>query len=158
MKNKSIGITLILMGFVMALWGNHVVQKGNASIDWPSVPGVVVWSSDTPTSDLDSGYSASLVYEYTVRGEIYRGSKISYQSNRTEGQYPLGKMVTVRYDPENPEVAVLVPGAPTGAYLKLILGILAAAGGVVVIAMGLMGKVVHIPLGMEQEESELERS
>jgi hypothetical protein len=73
-------------------------------------------------------YSASVQYDYTVEGKIYNGSGIrtldgstssSSSVKKTLKKYALGKAVTVHYDPEFPNIAVLEPG--TGFLMGILL-------------------------------------
>jgi hypothetical protein len=69
-------------------------------------------------SSVDEGqtfYTADIKYAYTVQGVEYRSDVVvigghSYGANATVKRYPLGKKVSVSYDPDNPGRAVLEPG------------------------------------------------
>ena len=60
--------------------------------------------------------SHNVEYQYVVNGYTFVSDTVSYKapgssySRRTVRKYPVGKQVTVYYDPRNPRYSVLEPG------------------------------------------------
>ena len=76
-------------------------------------------------------YSADIRYRYTVNDQSYQGFDVtlsdgsSSRAGRARGivnDYPVGQNVTVYYDPELPERAVLEPGVSWMVYGFLLMG------------------------------------
>ena len=82
--------------------------------------------------DTRTLYYPEVRYEYEVFGQIYSGQQISFGANtgysnqrKTQeilAKYPLGANITVYYDPNAPENAVLE--RHVGGKVALIIGIL----------------------------------
>jgi hypothetical protein len=107
---------------------------------WPSVPGRVVVSMSEKRS-VDTGGAdstdteirnfAKVVYEYKVATKTYRGDRVSVGENlgnfevaETLAKYPLGKAVTVYYNPNNRAEALLEREFPAFVWKGLILFVL----------------------------------
>ncbi|HVT55298.1 MAG TPA: DUF3592 domain-containing protein [Xanthobacteraceae bacterium] len=81
---------------------------------------------------------AAIEYEFSVGGKDYRGARIGIgdigpnEIDATLAKYPVGKAVTISYDPAHPKNCVLereVPkGVVSGCYLMLILAAAGIAG------------------------------
>lgn len=76
---------------------------------------------------------AEITYEYHVGGRSYRGSRVSIGedlgNHDVEGRlarYPVGREVSVFYDPSRPQDAVLESDAPEGVWrtMALFIGVL----------------------------------
>lgn len=102
---------------------------------WPSVQGKIVVSKseqrDVETFDDDEADGrgteqrnfAKIVYEYTVRGQALRHDRVSigedlgnFEVAETIARYPVGKVVTVYYNPRKPGEAVLERDPPKGIF------------------------------------------
>lgn len=129
----SMGIFL-LVGLGLTYWGWNILQNARASALWPTADGVVTRSEVTRSTDPDNGdsYSPEVTYTYTVNNVSQTDKTIkfgenSYSSRRKAdevvGNYPVGKNVTVYYDPEKPERSVLEPGVSGGSYIVIGIGI-----------------------------------
>jgi hypothetical protein len=89
-----------------------------AAADWPSVPGKIVTSKSevrqvkVPDSSREDGHRfegrnfASIVFEYAIAGQTYRNNRVTIGEDRgnfkvteTIARYPVGKPVTVYYNP-----------------------------------------------------------
>lgn len=116
------GIIFLIGGFFALKYGQKSINQAKASVEWPSVPGIIQSSEVVRKrdSDGDTMYRAEVLYKYTVNGEILESdqrrigatsssssSKNAYKITRL---YPKGSNVTVHYNPEAPEEAVLEPG------------------------------------------------
>lgn len=78
---------------------------------WPSVQGVVIRAA-RPDAPLEDDGSVDIAYRYRVAGVTYEGGRVAYctrwhGSHKTIERYPVGRRVTVFYDPENPGRALL---------------------------------------------------
>lgn len=113
---------IMFLGALLALPGVH---RRNASIHWPGTNGVVsaaglkVYLQKPYTEPI---YELNISYSYVVDGIPRVGNRISFadsiQTFRKDvgltwlsRSYPVGKAVTVYYDPAAPDFSVLKPGA-----------------------------------------------
>lgn len=155
---RGIGIAPIasgaafLAGIVVTIL---LLVQADESSGWPSTPGKVIESKVEQQRsgggrqlDLDGPvmegnvytWAAEIRYEYSVEGKDYVGSRIQLDDmdvndrSRAEGiaaGYPVGKEVDVYYDPDRPDIAVLVPGTmgmvvvtAVGSLIPLVLALL----------------------------------
>jgi len=114
-------------------------QKAEASQAWPATSGQVteahVEQSTSTDSDGDTStsYTPTVSYTYRVLGQEYQGDKIGFGFQQSYGSpskaqaalasFPVGKQVTVYYDPNKPADAVLERKA-SGSTPTLGLGII----------------------------------
>ncbi|WP_346854458.1 DUF3592 domain-containing protein [uncultured Draconibacterium sp.] len=107
-----------------------IAEEAEASKSWPQVQGVISFSELNKTRDSDGNdmYSASVQYSYSVDGKEYSGSNIRTVDGQTSvkgsvkktlKKYETGTSVSVYYDPEFPNTAVLEPG--TGFLFGMLL-------------------------------------
>lgn len=118
---------------------------------WPSTPGRIV-TSRTETRDVESGGPddddteartfAKIEYDYKVADRTYRGNRVSigedmgnFEIAQTLAKYPVGKPVTVYYNPNKREQSVLERDVPPGLWkgVAIIVLVLIAliVGGIV---------------------------
>lgn len=126
----SIGVFFIVVG--IGEW-----RLGEASRAWPVVEGRVVLSRLAKhTSHGSSGTSTStfheIRYEYLVDEVRHESGRISFKVAMGEGDarargaaYPEGAIVAVHVDPEDPDRAVLEPGADGWNAVPIAIGGLA---------------------------------
>ena len=149
-KTAILAIALILSGIVLTGYGVISIRKGYESRTWPETRGTIISSHMERRTHRDSQknksrlqYIAIIRYSYTVNGRGHVGSKIGfgksqYISNRSIKverylqQFPVGKSVTVYYNPADHGEAVLNPGITGGAFLMLAGGIIFLLGGAAV--------------------------
>lgn len=88
-----------------------------------------------PGADENIRNFAEIRYEYHVDGRRYAGSRVSigedlgdHDVEETLRRYPRGSVVTVFYNPEKPDEAVLERGAPEGVWGTMILFIVVLIG------------------------------
>ena len=94
------------------------IAGGWRSRSFAEAPGHVRSSTLTRHVGKHVSYTADLVYEYTVDGRTFTGSKVRYgvwssSSGRAQDvvdAHPAGSATVVRFDPANPSDAVLEPG------------------------------------------------
>jgi hypothetical protein len=107
-----------------------MAEEAAASKEWPTVEGVIAHAELNKSRDSDGNdmYSANINYDYVVDGKQLNSSGVrtvvgstSSQSSvkKTLRKYAEGKKVTVHYDPEFPNSAVLEPG--TGLLFGILL-------------------------------------
>lgn len=118
-----------------------------AASRWPSTTGKVVISTsevrnvsvldDTRDDhkDLEPRNFANIVYEYNVSGQTLRNNRVSigedrgnFQVAETIARYPVGKAVTVYYNPLHPREAVLERELPGIGGCLAILGAIVLVG------------------------------
>ncbi|MDH5527744.1 MAG: DUF3592 domain-containing protein [Nitrospirota bacterium] len=149
---KTVSVTALVLVFtgVFAMLAKPPVTDAlaqRASTSWPTAPGVLTDVSATPINP-DSGGSlryqqARISFRYQVGGAIYAGNRIrliprTYTDRQHQVEalspYRKGGRITVHYNPADPAVAVLEPGAewidwrpaalPGGLALACLLAIL----------------------------------
>lgn len=112
-------MTLVAFGFLPACYHRH------GSSRWPTTPGVVstvALKKHFQKPRTRAYFSPFVCYNYTMEGIPRAGTRIDFADSvrifpKEEAlawlnkNYPVGKEVTVYYDPKNPDLAVLVPGA-----------------------------------------------
>jgi hypothetical protein len=125
-----VGLQVLSMAmvFVGAAWqvenwrGRRLKQD---SAYWPTTKGEVVWSDIVvETGRDDTGrtatrYGAAIRYRYVLGGQRFESTRITWRdgqkTTRSAAQrklltrYPVGRAVTVHYDPRRPAMAVLQP-------------------------------------------------
>lgn len=121
-KSKSSFIPafiLIPIGLLLVAVSLYFGGQQRASQRWPSVPGVVTsaFVEEYRDAEQSPSYYARVVYQYQVEDDLYASQQVSfgitksYASQNGAGQalkaYPIGKEVTVYYDPADPSNAVL---------------------------------------------------
>lgn len=106
-----------------------------AASDWPSTPGKVVISKPEVRQvkvidgDRKKGHRfeernfANVTYEYSIAGQVYRCNRVTIGEDRgnfevaeTIARYPVGKPVTVYYNPNKRSEAVLERDMPQGMW------------------------------------------
>ncbi|MBS0263661.1 MAG: DUF3592 domain-containing protein [Planctomycetes bacterium] len=136
-----------LAGLFILRAGYRDTMTGRQSRNWPTTPGHITASSVSFTSrqdriEIDSRtpgetrtvtretFFADIQYEYEVNSRSWTGNRVtiadvgcnSDDAHALAAQYPVGKSVSVYYDPQDPTSSVLVPGASTGSIVPLVLG------------------------------------
>ena len=127
------------VGIFLVLRTQRNKKKAEVSQAWPSTLGQVTDShvkrseSTDADGDTTTNYSAQVAYTYQVGGQDYSSQKVTFgftpsYSNQSKAQgeadrYPVGKQVTVYYDPSKPSDAVLERQV-SGGKVVMILGII----------------------------------
>lgn len=144
-----LGVTLLLLVMVI-----FKLPESIASLTWPTVEGVVLISeihSVYVYPDFDEGWCPSVSYGYSVAQREYVSDNVEIQDICIENigdfayqvvqRYPVGKPVTVYYNPQNPAFAVLEPGIPNfgvGTIWPLLITV-ATSIGIAFFAVGILG-------------------
>jgi hypothetical protein len=144
-------ICLVLAGpafFLYVFYANH---HDRPSLQWPGVPGKIMQCDrETHHSTHSTDYSVNVSYTYTVSNHEYIGHRIAPWSvdldaldsnQRTSAfatAYPVGSPVTVYYDPQHPDNAVLLPGPDEAGNQKFMrCGYIALVGGILLVVINL---------------------
>ncbi|MCB8966761.1 MAG: DUF3592 domain-containing protein [Chloroflexota bacterium] len=123
----------VVVGIGISYWGWHILQNARVSLSWPTTDGQITSSYVREDRDEDgTSYFGDVTYTYAVNDVRYTSDMVNfgqYGGSRNHAQeivdkYPEGNGVTVSYDPNDPETAVLEPGVTGGSYLVLGLGII----------------------------------
>jgi hypothetical protein len=148
-KNSPITTFIFGIVFIVGAWLTYtnfskpMAEEADATKSWPTAPGVIT-NSDIRQSESDGTtmYSADISYDFVVDGKPFSGNRITINSGGTSTssiksvkkdlqKYPVDATVTVFYDPELPNNAVLEPGADFFTYiikyLPFLFGLLGVA-------------------------------
>jgi len=106
---------------------------------------------DIHTSTDNDGHTSTtykpvVAYRYELMGLQYTGERIAFGANTFNrrksdeiiARYPVGQAVTVHYNPDKPEDAVL-EAVVQGGTLSLIIGIVLMGVGVVMAVVSFLG-------------------
>ncbi|NKB71589.1 MAG: DUF3592 domain-containing protein [Candidatus Latescibacteria bacterium] len=112
-------------------------RRIRASRSWPHTPGLVVAAdiaTEASSSSSASGgplYWPEIAFEYEVEGQVYTANTVHFveyhstdhsRAERLVARYPKGTAVDVRYDPDDPTLAVLEPTSG-GLWLYWAIGL-----------------------------------
>src|SRR3954463_4926707 len=122
------------LGLLLVVAAYKTLQV-RAAREWPSAPGKVVVSKpelrDVKVLDdsrqgghrTEKRNFANITYEYSARGKKLRNNRVSigedlgnFEVAETLARYPVGKAVTVYYNPLHPDEAVLERDLPKGLW------------------------------------------
>jgi hypothetical protein len=144
-----VGAGLVGIGALVAYGTIRMRLKNKQAHTWPTARGTIL------SSDLESEvkqhdgkpiktYGAAIRYTYEVGGKTYGSDQIQLGGTRETSdpdefeqavaRYPVGKRVTVYYDPTDPGIATLEPGASAGIFNMAMVG-----GGFVLVGAILIG-------------------
>jgi hypothetical protein len=113
-------------------------NKAKKAGGWPSVPGKVIearleeHASTDPEDFSMANFRPVIAYQYEVNSQVYTSNKtgviaMNYDQKTAQKKldaFPVGSALTVYYNPEKPEDALLNPSKGT-ANIFLIIGIVA---------------------------------
>lgn len=134
-KNSPITTLIVGAALIVGSWllytniSAPMAEEAKASKSWPNVPGQITRSDvNQSRDDGKTMYATDISYDFTVGNKSYTGTRISLTSGNTKTsslkgikkdlqKYPVGAKVTVYYDPELPNNAVLQTGADTFTYI-----------------------------------------
>ena len=148
-----VGCILLLLFPVAGIGCKKVFDNSNASANWPSTPGTVVFSELQAHVVSSRKAKAKIRYEFSVNERGYSGDRIRFVDTSGNGKsiqqgivdtYPVGKQVEFFYQPDKPGNCVLVRGGGVFAYLIFLpLLILLGLGGTL-LAAGILGRKAAI--------------
>lgn len=145
MRKMMTNLVLVMLGIGFSVWGWGLITDARLSLSWPTATGTVIHSSVKNYTSISGGkstqmYSADIKYRYTVNKKTYISGDVSlgdHSSNSSGGMreltmlYPVGKSITVYYDPYKPNSALLEPGPAFITYLPFAFGVLAVIAGLI---------------------------
>ena len=128
------------VGIVLFAIGYSFYEDAMAVSGWPTTTGTITSSRVVSQTERDrretrreyTYYRAEVEYRYTVDGQRYTSDDIGSSGYRTTdrqeiestvAQYPVGETVTVYYDPEKPERAVLTTETSWVDYMVMVMGL-----------------------------------
>lgn len=130
-----VALTSLFFGPAFLFLGLRAYIISYDSANWPQTIGRVTHRNVQNSGDTDEhGLYLSIRYKYSVDLEEYESNVIYFQTNTGKShlypinrvypsEFPVGKKVTVYYNPRKPEVAVLFPGVTSGIWCLLICGV-----------------------------------
>lgn len=127
-------LALVTLGGIgISLWGWMILQKSRRTRQWPRTTGrIEVSNPSSAANDL----LPEIVFSYRLDGKDYRRPFTFPEGTHplpefakfyTE-KYPVGATVDIYYQPDQPEIATLEPGAQ-GDWMILAMGIAMTLGG-----------------------------
>jgi Protein of unknown function (DUF3592) len=118
-KRRAI-LFLLTLATILSIVALPQYLHAKKSAEWPTTSGTITFSHIRFVRGRRfDGYLGEVQYRYRVGATDYLSSRLSFARDHlaaAEGwenalrPYPLGKAVTVYYDPRNPASAVLEPG------------------------------------------------
>jgi hypothetical protein len=148
-QDKGLGIITLAMfaaGIVLLAWGGNELWRAYKSQTWPDTQGTITssyihkqWTRDSKSRSR-AHYYPKVSYRYTVGGKSYSCNRIAFggesggkrgRAKKVVDRYPSGKKVTVYYNPQDPQVAVLKAGFSWGAILAFLAGLVFLVVGIV---------------------------
>jgi hypothetical protein len=151
----------ITLGLIFAIAGGAIfflfalppLQYAATSKSWPTVDGTIKRAEiDVFRRDGNTHYQPDIAYSYSVEGKKYTSSKISVgeppldnnvsKAKKVQAKYPVGKEVTVWYDPELPESSSLEPGIKSGDIMLASIAAIFFLVGILALYKGLKAKKI----------------
>jgi hypothetical protein len=125
----------ISLSLAWLVFGAIGFTKAVTSYKWPTTDGTVVSAQVVRPTGKSTKYIAEIGYSYQVGGKEYVSKKFKATSARgTSGwakqvveQHPVGSMVSVHYNPNKPQDAVLEPGLQSDNYWMTVAPLLIIA-------------------------------
>ncbi|WP_162459021.1 DUF3592 domain-containing protein [Desulfosarcina ovata] len=129
---------MFVAGVVMMAWGGFEIKGSRESGSWPTAQGTISASSVGKRTTRDSNhrtkttYYPKVGYHYQVEGRKYSSTRIAFGVGESGGsmkwaqkivnKYPVGKTVTVYYNPQDPPYGVLESGTTWRSIVLLLAG------------------------------------
>lgn len=121
-----VSLAVALAGVLLTSHYSALLWWASHSASWERTEGSVITSSAGAEYYEDENISTrkfrrpgSVSYAYEVAGLRYTGNRVSYERESipalAEQEYPRGAVVSVLYDPGNPNRSVLIPGVNVGS-------------------------------------------
>ena len=133
-----LGVVFSVVGVMFVFIGYFFVKGARKVEKWVETKGVVIDSKVVSHPDLDNNqamFAPVITYRFKVGEDEYTSSDYGFidlsfdnprKAERIAKKYPVGKEITVYYNPEKPYKAVLVKKSNFLIYIPLFLGCLFA--------------------------------
>lgn len=111
-----------------------IITKSRKVENWPSVTGLITTSRHHTGSGMKTRSGVWIEYSYSVNGQQYKCQEIEpgidfyFSTTDLLQRYPLGAEVTVYYDPQTPQDAVLRKKNSNLIVLPLLIVLIAIVG------------------------------
>jgi len=138
-------LLFLMVGLILLAIGARQLYQGEQSKSWPTVQGKIALAElgkrvdrDSDNSTVSTTYSADISYDYIVDDVAYVNGDVQFgavsssdpsSARRLLQRYPVGKVVTVYYNPAQPQQAVLEPGIAGVTWILPGIGLLFAVVG-----------------------------
>lgn len=146
------GGCVIVLGIACIVSTVAVKRDGQGMGNWPKVAGQVlrafVYRHERKTSkETTVTYTPVVEYAYTVAGERYTSQRRDYfpseaatyrderEAVSVVGEMPVGRVVTVRYNPNVPQQAMLAVPKPVAHNTVLMFGVVNVVMGALMIVL-----------------------
>ena len=148
---KRLSVLLLLLGVLLVFAGvwliatqSEMLVTTRQHVNWPTTEGTVVTSEVVGTR----AFHPHIVYQYTVAGVTYRdstaldlpsvgGRHTAYDAaSWIVEQYPVGRKVTIHYNPDNPTESGIRVFPSWDVYGKLSVGAVVLIGGLILTLLG----------------------
>jgi len=141
-------------GIFLLAWGGYEIVGSHETDNWPGTEGRITSSSVRQETRRASGktstaYFPNVRYQYQIDGRQHTGHRIvfgnvsgglKFFAQRIVNRYPSGRTVTVYYNPDQPQYAILETGFTWSSLFILLGGIVFFAAGVLCLKAYLKGK------------------
>lgn len=132
----------IIAGAIMLWYGWREARWAKESPSWPTSTGRIEHSRADSRSDADGRiyHFADVRYSYSAGSEPMTGERVAfgmalsqrhYHACATAKKYPVGRTVTVYYNPNDPRISCLEPGDAGSLWYLPLFGLWMMIGGCV---------------------------
>jgi len=128
-----IGLVFAVIGLFSCWVGISAYLKDQQARHWPATTGRIMYSSVVESSDSDGNttYNPVIQYSYRVNDQPHVGSVRRFggstigptEASEIIASYRVGSTVTVFFNPDHPEEAVLERGKEQGTLIAIILSL-----------------------------------
>jgi hypothetical protein len=136
-------VFFLVPGLALTLFALRRIGTVAASRSWPTVEARVVCSTATSFRGGNQVVSdqPAIAYQYEVGEETYVGTQLDWGRfgstragvQRVAEEYPVGRLVTVYYDPSRPYRSVIEPRGWAMSFFLLAFGLAFIGGGVLML-------------------------
>jgi len=150
-KGKGLVIAMILwfiICFAFIGFSAFNIIKGFETESWSQTSATILSSeigystSHSRHGGSSTTYGAKITYQYSVNGVSYTSNTISYgyayssdhdAASQLVDNYPVGKIVTIYYNPDNPSEAVLISGIDSSTWIFFSFGLFFSIIGIAIV-------------------------
>jgi hypothetical protein len=130
----AVYFTVLVFDGVLAAFYFAIITKSRRVENWPSVPGTITTSRHHTGAGTKTRSGVWIEYSYSVNGQEYKcqqiepGVDLHFTTTDLLQRYPLGAAVTVYYDPQNPQDAVLRKKSSNLVVLPVLITLILVLG------------------------------